>query len=239
MSMTPIPLQAWAKSMDAWSWCSLVTSGSTLDFNFFIFAFFSSLYCKGAVGNTLNSFFKILAWSFQCLWSGLWPAADHNGKSYAPGTAEHSKANTPLAGGFFGILFAIKGDLDYYAKVLRLPWYTSSRPCALCACNSSDVPWTDFAHDALWRATRWNTTQWAATHPSGHPLLLGAFGCGIMSVCADLMHVKHMGTDSWFFGSVLQLLVYRVMGGTPAANLSAAWAAMLRDQKARGSKQDA
>ena len=35
----------------------------------------------------------------------------------------------------------------------------------------------------------------------------------------DLMHVKHLGTDQYFNGSVLWLLVYRILPGTAAENL--------------------
>lgn len=71
------------------------------------------------------------------------------------------------------------------------------------------------------------------------PLQLGAFGFGIQSVCPDLMHIKHLGTDSSLFGSVLQLFYYRVMDGSPADNLQSAWASVLADMKARCSEWNA
>ena len=217
--------------MDAWSWCSLLGTGSTLDFNFYIFGFFSAMYSKSVGANTLGSFFKILCWSLQALWEGRWPSTDHHGRPFAPGTQGAMRANTYLADGHFGILVAVKGDLDYYGKVLKLPFYSSSKPCALCACNTSTVPWSDFSAGAAWRAACWDNSQWRAAHPQGHQLFHAPFACGISGLCADVMHIKHMGTDAWFFGSVLHLLCFSVLPGTPAENMSTVWAFLDRDMK--------
>ena len=42
-----------------------------------------------------------------------------------------------------------------------------------------------------------------------------------MSVAPDWMHNKHLGTDMYFYGSVLWLLVYVVLLDTPQQNLDA------------------
>lgn len=221
--------------MDCWSWCSLLASGNTLDFNFYIFSFFSSLYSKSNAGNTLQAFFRVLCWSFAVLFSGVWPSKNHRGETYPEGSPERQRANTPLANGFFCVLVGVKGDLDYYAKVLRLPWYTSLKPCALCDCDSAETSWADFRPQAAWRNKVWTRVSWAAAFPDGHLLLRSAFSLGINSVCCDLMHTKHMGTDAWFYGSVLHLLVYSMMPLAPVANLETAWAAMRSFQQDRGS----
>lgn len=224
--------------MDSWSWCSMLARGSTIDMNFYMFGFFSALYSKAVAGNTLNAFFRILCWSLAALWEGMWPSRDHHGKPFPAGSQAHRLANTPLAGGYFGALVTIKGDLDYYAKVLRLPWYTSLKPCALCAADSAEMPWSDIRPGALWRSRCWRRTEWEAAFPDAHPLLVGPFGFGIESVCADLMHVKHMGTDAWFFGSVLHVLVYTLLPGSPEDNLQTVWDFIRRDQKDCSNRSD-
>jgi hypothetical protein len=45
-------------------------------------------------------------------------------------------------------------------------------------------------------------------------------------VAADIMHVKHMGTDAWFYGSVMCLLCYHVLAGDATTNLAEIWGMM-------------
>jgi len=113
-----------------------------------------------------------------------------------------------------------------------LPWYTSKSPCALCACNASDVPWTDFKAGALW-LTRQQVT-WAAAMPRRHELFMAPFSCGIASFFPDVMHTKHMGTDAWFYGSVLWLLCFELLPNSPEANLQVVWSEAKRHLQQHG-----
>ena len=69
-------------------------------------------------------FYTILAWSFNWLFRGLWPTHDWNNKEYPSGSMEAIRANTPLVGPAdssdypFGILWQLKGDLDFHHKDL-------------------------------------------------------------------------------------------------------------------------
>jgi hypothetical protein len=213
----------------------MLGTGPTLDANFYIFSFWSDLYSTSMVGHTQKTLFKILAWSLYWLWRGVWPEFDYRGVA-----STHPKAGQHLAGGYWAVLWTVKGDLDYFCKTLNMPWYTSRTPCALCPCNSSDIPWTDFSSAAAWRARVWDNVTWAAQFPNRHVLfqsVLGAtvlpdFGCGIQALAPDIMHIKHMGTDAWTYGSVLFLLVYIIMPGTAETNLSEVWDMMLAFYKA-------
>ena len=49
--------KAWHKSMDAWSWCSLLGTGSTLDFNLYIYALYDQCRSKLFGHNTEKVFF--------------------------------------------------------------------------------------------------------------------------------------------------------------------------------------
>jgi hypothetical protein len=64
---------------------------------------------------------------------------------YDPDSSAGSKAMSLLAGGHFGLLWAVMGDLDYFASILGLPRYsTASGPCALCRCTGVGLnTWTD------------------------------------------------------------------------------------------------
>eukprot|EP00969_Alexandrium_andersonii_P194990 8613828-Alexandrium_andersonii.AAC.1 len=76
--------QAWQKTMEVFSWSSLVGAGTcTLLMNWLVFMFPKKLAATSSMGNTRRSFFKIMRWSLQALWEGHWPARDWKGKPFA------------------------------------------------------------------------------------------------------------------------------------------------------------
>ena len=216
--------KTWSKSCDVFSWSSLLARGmNTLGCNFFIFSIFAQSICSGNLHDTYATFWKILCWSLRWLWLGLWPDVDPWGNKYRKGSTEWRKAKKPLANGYFGCLWLIKGDLDWYGKIMRLPQYNSLSPCAFCPANTTTMPWTDWRKsEALWTKHIWTNCTWREQFPNCHPIFKVS-GAGILSLAADLMHIKHLGTDQYFLGSVLHMLVYSMMPGTPAANLDEVW----------------
>jgi hypothetical protein len=215
--------KSWSKSVDVFSWSSMLGAGCTLDMHFYIYLFFANLAVKQNAANSMAVFWKILVWSFEWLGKGLWPTSDHLGRKFRKGSSAAAKAGSPLADGFVAVLWLLKGDLDYYAKTFHLAWYTSRTPCCLCPCNTSTNPWTDFRSDRF--PAPYTKTSWRAAFPEPHHILLLP-GVSILSVAADIMHVKHMGTDAWFYGSVMCLLCYHVLAGDATTNLAEIWGMM-------------
>lgn len=82
--------KSWQKSMDCYSWSSLLGSGTTIDFMFFVWAVFTQLLAKSTVGNTDEVFWRKFNWSLYWLWRGLWPDEDDFGVKY-------TRANNPEA----------------------------------------------------------------------------------------------------------------------------------------------
>eukprot|EP00969_Alexandrium_andersonii_P245400 10845419-Alexandrium_andersonii.AAC.1 len=104
-------------------------------------------------------------WSLYWLWMGEWPRTDVDGVPIRGGS------RGPLAGGYYGVLWTIKGDLEFYNQELSLPNFNSHQPCCLCRANTTDRPWTDFRQDqARWLETVWPQPAWLAAHPHRHPL---------------------------------------------------------------------
>ena len=153
--------RSWQKSLEVYSWCSLLSKGNTLKCNFLIYAMFDKLLVKSGGLNGFDKFSKLLAWSFQALYDGKWPSVDEQGRP-----TNDPKAGKPLAGGFRGVLFVIRGDLEFMTTKLGLESYNSATPCGCCRANTTDRPWTDGRADAAWRATVWNDQEWAAAHPA-------------------------------------------------------------------------
>ena len=54
------------------------------------------------------------------MYLGVWPRYRWDGKAWPVGSPEAIMAGKPSAGGFWGVLGAIKGDLDDWAKNFRL-----------------------------------------------------------------------------------------------------------------------
>ena len=72
-------------------------------------------------GRTQNAFWVLMRWSFNILFTGVWPHADWNDVSYHPNSPDGRRAGHPLVGSdrtmfHFCVLWRIKGDLDFYQK---------------------------------------------------------------------------------------------------------------------------
>ena len=207
--------KSWSKSLDVVSFCSLLARGSTVQFNFWIWSVFAGLLAQGAY-NTKNRFWKIVVWSFYWLYRGLWPDRDWNGKMYTPGI-EYQRRLTPLAGGFFGVLWVVKCDLEALWKEFKLPKYDKAQPCAYCPCDINTMTPNDFRPTADWMQHIYTKEQWIASVWNVHELFKLP-GVTIFTFFPDLMHCKHMGCDAYFLGSVLWMLCYEILqvGGASA-----------------------
>ena len=113
--------KVWCKAAVVWTWFSLLAHAiPTLSSLFWIWACVP-LHFKDDAGGTMDVFWEILAWSLAALFAGQWPARDHRGVRYAPGSSEAMKADTPLANGFYCCLLVLAGDQDYMSKFLGQP----------------------------------------------------------------------------------------------------------------------
>ena len=197
--------KSWSKSMEAYTWNSLLGKGSTIMTNFLIFMFFTQLVIKNADFDLRQQFFKRLHWSFYWLFIGKWPSRDENGKAFDVGSEAWQKKGKHLADGFYGALWCLRGDLEHMSKAYGFPWPTSVSPCALCRANTSDVPWTDGRPGAQWLTTVWSNADLSAAHPERHTLFQLP-GVGITAFVPDHMHTLHLGCYQYAFGSALKYL---------------------------------
>ena len=152
---------------------------------------------------------------------GLWPDRPYDSTS-----PEGQQAGNLLANGYFGVLWAVMGDLDYMASVLNLPRYSSAaNPCSLCRCSSVGVgTWTDNRPNAGWMEQCWTSATWLAWDGRSKCPLFSLPGVTALTVCLDYMHCKYLGMDQYMFGSDLYLLVHHVLTfGTPQENLNHIW----------------
>ena len=172
---------------------------------------------------TMDVFWRHLCWSLHWLMQGLWPDVDPDGAAFPIGSDNWQKQRTPLADGWYAVLWLLKGDLEYFALTLGLEHYGASSPCFLCSANSSDAPWTECKPTAKWMSRMWGRHNWRLDVTTRNPIF-HVEGISITSVAPDVMHSKHLGTDAWFYGSVLQLMVKDILSGTAETNLEQVWA---------------
>ena len=117
----------------------------------------------------------------------------------------------------------LQGDLEYISAGYGLESCQSSTLCAACRCNNSTRPWTDARPGAYWRATLWSSKEeWLSQHEDVASIF-ELPGLWVKNIFFDIMHVKHLGLDSFLLGSVLKLLTFHKMAHSPQENLDWVW----------------
>ena len=79
-----------------------------------------SKFCAEGAHDSVGVFSRILCWSLEALFTGKWPMRNWDGTEFTSAT-DRARAGTDLADGYYGILWAIRADLDHLARVLKLP----------------------------------------------------------------------------------------------------------------------
>ena len=223
--------KSWSRMMDCISFGSLLVSIRSFDMSWMAWTCFKSAQSKVAgVGDTMQTFWNIMKWSFEAAYEGRFPHHDHNGVPYVAGTTLGDLAGTPLAalpdGTFLrAMLFGNKQDLDFLARDMGLRNYSAAEPCNWCPATKylHNVPWYDFRSDADWVQLVFNKHSYAlARGAEGYPLMRPSWMncCGVWP---DKMHTKHLGCDKYLAGSTLWLLAFEILDGSPDENVAFIW----------------
>ena len=168
-----------------------------------------------------NRFWRIMAWSFLALYEGTWPLTQWNGRPWPAGSFQARKAGSPLAGGYFGVLWALKGDLDYFFSCMDMPNPGCNEPCIFCPADCSvALNWKNMSPTAPWVPLTHDPHSFLQRFSDVNILFLLVPGVTVYTIACDLMHTKYLGCDQYCMGSVLWLLVYRILGGAPKENLA-------------------
>ena len=153
---------------------------------------------------------------------------------------ERDLAGTPLAGGLFAVIYSLKGDLDYFAKCLKLRHYNRNEMCDFGCCTRVGVRgmlYNNFAPDCMWKTMGFDELTWRANY-------IGKFLHWLFNlpgVChymlePDELHVIHLGCMQYCIGSVLWLLCYIIMLDEPESNMHACWLIICEYYRTFGSK---
>ena len=217
--------KAGAKTFDAYSIQSIWSQGSTLDVKILMFGVFSLC----ASDSTWEEVWRVTTWSLHWLSEGIWPPVDWHGKAWtADNPSERALAKQPLADGLFAIVYALKGDLDYFARSLHLRHYNADQMCDLCPASRcvSDrtLLYNNFDRDARWMALQYTVEEWRELYKdTSLHWLFNLNGVTNLSLEPDELHIWHLGVGQYTLGSVLHLLTYTLLPGTPSQNMARVW----------------
>jgi hypothetical protein len=153
--------KSWSKGVEAYSWTSLLCEGTPSPKHWLLIALQKHTLCKAAGRDTIHKAWHELAWSFNALFEGTHPSTNSSGEPWPPHSPEAERAGKPLAGGRRGVLWALRGDLEYFSNSLHLEHFASGHPCFLCRadCKDDSMPWVDTRPTAKWRATCWDDDE--------------------------------------------------------------------------------
>jgi hypothetical protein len=235
--------KSWAKSCEAYSWRSLLSmQANAITSNYLIWRLLGKLLLKGGNLHAFNVFERKLTWSLYWLFLGRWLTRDEFGVEYAKDSTEGKLAHEEkwLAGGYFGVLWLLQGDLEHMAKAWGFANSGSighdRNPCACCLANGNDEdkPWTDGRLDvAAWTRIVFTNATWAAAFPNRSYIFRNLPGLGIEQCVPDVMHVLHLGCYQYVFGSCLALLTHHHMPAAPEQNLEVIWGRIKQYYKER------
>ena len=124
----------------------------------------------------------------------------------------------------------LQGDLEYLAQGYGLEVPQLRTPCAFCAANASDLPWTDARASAQWRGhcfKHLDHASWLALHPTACQVF-HVSGVTNATVKADTMHCKYLGVDANLSGSFLAYLCHYKLPGSVEANMGVVWESIQR-----------
>ena len=197
-------------SMLVFSTGSLLSKSSTMDSSSLIAAWPKSATSKTATHDTWQLPFKVMSWSFQALFDGKHPAVDWNGEPFSPSSEMAQLAGKDiLPNGLRCIVWALLGDLEYFANVLKYPHWKKIEFCWLCNCSRHDETrhWCDFSLEPGWSA---RDHEWHAANPcTSHSFVMSLPGVLPAYLPAlDVLHVLDQGLILHVLGSVLHIWVY-------------------------------
>ena len=119
-------------------------------------------------------------------------------------------------------MHALTGDLDHLAKEWGLQSYNSKWPCQWCLCGRIQVfpgmRYNYFGPDAAWKAQLLPILEWRASYSSLFYIFELEYITHLKIEPYEL-RIMHLGTSMHMLGSLLSMLVFQILDGSPQTNL--------------------
>lgn len=172
---------------------------------------------------SVDDIMQVVAWSLACMSDGVYPATDHHGEPWGPGSERFFRKGMPIAPGYRCVLAELRGDWEWLAKALHVPSASNTQPCLRCLCTQSGpLTWTNVSEDAPWRATVRSTADFL-TSQRRSPLTHLPFSTDMVRF--DVMHTVCLGVCLWVNAAALLFLCRAGVfeGGSLSKQLKQAW----------------
>jgi hypothetical protein len=222
--------KVWARAADCLSWGGLLgAAGTATSCHLLVWIIFIGTLTTAADGaRTLQVLWKHFVYSMYWLYRGQWPDRDVHGTVYTEGI-HFERALQPLAGGFFGILWNLRFDLDWGQWQFQLADPLHGLPCACCSGGKRAKPWTDCRHpESEWIGSTWDRESHRLHFGDNlHRLFRVLPGFCISHYVPDILHCKWLGADQYYLGSALALLTHHWLPGNPQDNLAVVMASII------------
>ena len=234
--------KAGTQSFDATSICPLMAIGQTKVNKRFVVGLFEK--CKVAtskgngqnkqiihdVNNTTWHIWRVVLWSLHFAVLGIRPACDEMAMPLVQTQWKVKKGGKPLPYGLCLVIHALKGDLDHLAKEWGLRNYNSKWPCQWCLCGRLQVfprmRYNDFGPDAAWKGQLLSVSQWSAGYSSLFYIFELEYNTHL-NIKPDELHIMHLGNSMYMLGSILSMLVFQMLGGSPQASMEQVWSEVM------------
>ena len=160
---------------------------------------------------TVNALYKVLAWSFTAAASGRYPARDHAGKEFEPGSERATLAGKQLVDGYLFVYSETRGDLPYQIATFGWPGFAHSvRCCHLCHASKTipNLWYTDVRREAPHKQTQISHREYmdVLTTADSRSPLCKIPGWHLRRVWQDAMHTLDSGIYSQANGACLWYL---------------------------------
>jgi len=181
------------------TWNSLVGQGTTREKRFIITVVRKKQMLPD--GSTLESIFRVVAWSLNALLEGKTPAYNEDGTPSPEGGKE-------LAGPWKGACVQVRGDWQFYSQAFGFPqWNSAENMCWLCKAsnNTPDLYWTNFNSTAPWRSTLWTHETYLEhleSTESDVPALFSIIGLRVEAVMVDVLHAVDQGVAAHIIADI-------------------------------------
>ena len=154
-----------------------------------------------------------------------------------------------IAGGDRFIIWAVKGDAEFYCNFFDLPGHWSSNhPCTCCPAHADPTHpdfHLDFSPSAPWKLKTFKLmAKWfehcrameKAPNLLLRPRSHGGLGLVLLAFLKDLLHVGDLGVVKHTNGNILWLLVFSdIISTTRETNMATVWREVQAAYNARGS----
>lgn len=228
-------------SLDCSGWESLVTDlTDSISKIQFITGYMTNAAVQGddTLDDTKRAVWKPIVSSLLALEGGAWPFRDWQDEEFGADSLDFLNKGLPLAGGYYCIVWAVKGDTDWKINSLGMPGHWSSaNPCLNCQADFSDGPLSirNIDPNAAWKTTTFHDhADWRAyCHEKDkpvHPLFLprpeGGLGLSVSMVFGDVLHCVDLGVSLHVCGNVLWHFCFTDLlpGRNPQEKLYRIWA---------------